>query len=134
MWRLNLIKNMYAIKNIKKDEELFLHYGYKIWLMIILEQELLDDGDFMWRLLCWCLDGEIQLVQDCGKHKVLKISEAENFNEIECKCIIEKLMKIPTTITETFQQGVPKFTYYNYLWFLLGEIDIDCVVTFLDAV
>ena len=116
---------IYAIRDISKDEELFLHYGYPYWIGFILDKELVYEEQYMWRLLCFCLNGEVV----CDGNQIL-IREALNYSDdSKCRKIIEMMM-IPYHVTEIFAQLFD--TFVDYLWLLLEGIGIDCIETYLE--
>lgn len=122
--------NIHAVRDIKKDEELFIHYGYAYWLGFILNNVLVYQEQFMWTLLCFCLLGEVQM----SESESINIGETlKNLNEVECRKIIERMV-IPSDVIDARKQVVAAhFTYHDFLWFLLESLNIDCIETYLDA-
>ena len=104
---------LYAAKDIKKGEELFLNYGYKIWLETFTKDLTKESANgHLWRLLYWALDGEVHGRVGMGQAKVFRIGDAYEFDEKEYRSIVEVLLAVPQ---ET-----------------LDMIDVDHVESFLD--
>ena len=123
---------LYAARDIKKGEELFLHYGYKIWLETFgknLSKETKDA--YLWRLLYWAIDGEVDGMLTNGQPKVFKIEDAYDYEEEEYKGLLELLLKLPTSLLEK-AKGIPDFSHKKLFISLLNIIDVDHVESFLD--
>ena len=121
--------NIHAVRDIKKDEELFIHYGYPYWIGYILNNVLIYREQFMWTLLCFCLLGQVQI----SEKESIDLGDAlKNWNELECSKIIKRL-EIPSEITNARKQIEPNSTYYKFLWSLLEKLNIDCIDTYLNA-
>ena len=121
--------HIHAIRDIMEGEELFIYYGYPYWLGKLLNKDLIHSSQFLWRLLCHCLLGEVQMYLG----ESIDIGEALlHHDESKCKKIIDRL-EIPSYILEVREQAVPYLTYYDSLWCLLRKLNIDCIETYLDA-
>lgn len=119
---------IYALRDILKDEELFLHYGYDYWIGFMLENDLVDENQFMWRLLCFCLSGEVNGVDGTS----LNIREAlVNSDDKKCREIIE-MIAIPSYVSEKFDRFFQNYSFVEYLWMLLKGLKIDCIETYLE--
>lgn len=146
---------LYAAKDIKKDEELFLHYGYKIWLETLKEKLgssltfVADDSQpskegqspsrkqsnnekeikpsCLWRLLYWALDGEVHGLAADGRPKVFKIEDAYDFEEVEYKKILEDLLRVPSEALENTKRKIKSFSHKDMFSSMLDMIEVDRV-------
>jgi len=119
---------LYAAKDIKKDEELFLHYGYKIWLETLKEKLSPEiQPSCLWRLLYWALDGEVHGLAADGRPKVFKIEDAYDFEEVEYKKILESLLRVPSEAFEHAKRKMKTFSYKEMFSSMLSLIEVDRV-------
>jgi len=125
---------LYAARDIKKGEELFLHYGYKIWLETFTKDLNLakkSSTNSLWRLLYWALDGSVHGMVGKGQAKVFKIENAYDFDEKEYQSIVEVLLEVPKENMEE-NKRIPNFSYKNCFISMINIINIDHVDSFLD--
>jgi tetratricopeptide (TPR) repeat protein len=123
---------LYAAKDINKDEELFLHYGYKIWLETFTKDLTKESTNgHLWRLLYWALDGEVHGMVGNGQAKVFRIGDAYDFDEKEYQSIVEVLLAVPQEALEKTKR-IPNFSYRSCFISMMEMIDVDHVESFLD--
>ena len=122
---LNTDFQMCATKDIKQGEELFLHYGYKMWLQELSES--LDDEQYMLKLLYWTLDGQCTLRTKDGGWINLKVEDIYDLGENESKVFIEGYLHMPPENVELYMRKIPGFRFL--LHYFLWLIDLDYVET-----
>ena len=123
---------LYAAKDIKKGEELFLHYGYKMWLGTFTK-DLTEESTngHLWRLLYWALDGEVHGMLSNGQAKVFRIGDAYVFDEKEYQSIVEVLLAVSQETLEKTKK-IPNFSYRRCFISMMEMIDVCLVDSFLD--
>jgi len=123
---------LYAARDISKGEEVFLHYGYKIWLETFTKNIIKGSEDaHMWKLLYWALDGEVHGSLANGQAKVFKIANAYDFEESEYKKILEVLLEVPNSIIDRARK-IPDFSHKKLFVSMMMVIDVDRVDSLLD--
>ena len=118
---------LFATRDIKEGEELFLHYGYKMWLQEF--SEALEREQYLWKFLYFALGGEGTVTTTNGEIVQLKVEDAYDWSESVARGVIELLVRMPIDDIERCKQRIPGFTYSNLVAFLLSQIKIDHVQT-----
>jgi len=117
---------IYAIKDIDQGEELFLHYGYKMWLQDMSES--LPQEDYMKKLLYWTLDGETTGLSARGEVKMFKAEDIENYSELDCQGFMEMYLRMPPELIEKCKNEIEDFSFTSFLADLVGHINYDKAV------
>jgi len=118
---------IYAIKDIEKDEELFLHYGYKMWLQDL--SEALPPEEYITKLLYWALDGETTGFSAEGGVKVFKVEDMEDWTELDCQGFIEMYLRVPAQLIENCKKEISDFSYTDFLADFVSHIKYDKSIT-----
>merc|ERR1712226_302274 len=116
---------LFATRDIKEGEELFLTYGYKMWLQEF--SEALESEKYMWKLLFWAVDGTGHCTLQGGGVGEFRLNQVYEFGEMKSKAFIEKYLCMPLELIEKCKQEIPEFSYQALLNNLLEMIGIDSV-------
>jgi len=115
--------HVYAICDIPKNNELFLHYGYKMWLQEL--SEALPPQEYMKKLLYWALDGEITGFSADGQVKMFRACDIEEYTDLNCQGFITMYLRIPEEVIQNCKREIDDFSYTGFLADMVDHIKYD---------
>jgi len=118
----------YADRDIAKGEELYLRYGHRSWLRMLAKMKTENEMEdsHLWRMLYWAIEGNGDYVLPSVEVKRAEFKDAYNFEEDECKAILEEMFEVPKDLLEKARKG-PKFSHKKYFLSMFKKISPDNV-------